>query len=87
MRPTSLKDIPQDDFEWILVAELETLRKGERRLERLYSKMGTKPHLREQFLNQLAEIRQRADRLDAVLNPFSTIERMPSHSINYQPAA
>ena len=87
MRSGSSSFVREDDFEGILVAELEALRKGERHLKRLYPRLQTKPQLREQFLNQLAEVKQRADRLNAVLSPLSVCEAMPSHSTNHRPAA
>jgi hypothetical protein len=58
-----------NNFEATVVAEIQILRSGERRLERLYSDLQTKPQLRGRFLRQLAELQMRADRLDAVLNP------------------
>jgi division protein CdvB (Snf7/Vps24/ESCRT-III family) len=60
----------EDDFDAILVAELETLRDGERRLQRLFSRLRKQPQLRDRFLMELATIQQRAERLDAVLNPL-----------------
>ncbi len=60
----------QDDFDAVLVAELEALRSGEQRLRRLYPQLQGCPQLRESFLRDLAAIQQRADRLDAVLNPL-----------------
>jgi hypothetical protein len=64
-----------NNFEAAVVAEIQVLRSGERRLERLYSDLQTKPQLRDHFLRELAELQLRADRLDAVLSPvgaFST---------------
>ena len=60
----------EDDFDAILVAELETLRDGERRLQRLFSRLRSQPQLRDRFLLELAAIQQRTERLDAVLNPL-----------------
>ena len=60
----------EDDFDAILVAELETLRDGERHLQRLFSRLGSQPQLRDRFLMELATVQQRAERLDAVLNPL-----------------
>ena len=60
----------EDDFDAILVAELKTLRDGERRLQRLFSRLRKQPQLRDRFLMELAAIQQRAERLDAVLNPL-----------------
>jgi hypothetical protein len=60
----------EDDFDAVLVAELETLRDGERRLQRLFSRLRSQPQLRDRFLMELAAIQQRTERLDAVLNPL-----------------
>jgi len=61
----------EDDFDAILVAELKTLRDGERHLQRLFSRLRSQPQLRDRFLMELAAIQQRAERLDAVLNPLT----------------
>ena len=66
--------IRQDDFDAILVSELETLRESEKRLERLYSRLGKKPESRLVFLSELAKVQQRAERLHAVLNPCEAFE-------------
>jgi len=58
-----------NNFDAVVVAEIQILRSGERRLERLYSDLQTKPQLRDHFLRELAELQLRADRLDAVLSP------------------
>jgi|HubBroStandDraft_6_1064221.scaffolds.fasta_scaffold213359_2 hypothetical protein len=58
-----------NNFDAVVVAEIQILRSGERRLERLYSDLQTKPHLRDNFLRELTELQLRADRLDAVLSP------------------
>jgi len=60
----------EDDFDAVLVAELESLREGEKRLQRMFPKLRTHPHLRDRFLLELATINERAERLDAVLNPI-----------------
>jgi len=59
----------KNNFDAIVVAEIQMLRSGERRLERLYSDLKAKPQLRPHFLRELAELQLRADRLDAVLSP------------------
>jgi hypothetical protein len=69
----------EPDFEAIVVAELQILRSGERRLQRLYSDLQTKPQLRGHFLRELAELQMRADRLDAVLNPVGARNSSPAH--------
>lgn len=61
--------IRPDDFDAILVSELETVRESEKRLKRLYSRLRKKPELRQVFLCELAKVQQRAERLHAVLNP------------------
>jgi len=58
-----------NNFDAVVVAEIQMLRSGERRLERLYSDLQTKPQLRDRFLRELAALQLRADRLDAVLSP------------------
>ena len=64
----------QADFDAILVSELELLREGEERLKRLYPQLPKKPHLRDFFLSELSAVKQRADRLHAILNPFEAFE-------------
>jgi hypothetical protein len=61
----------RNNFDAVVVAEIQVLRSGERRLERLYSDLQTKPQLRDRFLRELAALQLRADRLDAVLAPVS----------------
>ena len=79
----------QDDFDAILVAELETLREGETRLKRLYPRLRQRPQLREFFLRELAAVQERAERLHAVLNPCDAFERAPAACSvpNVSPAA
>ncbi len=62
------------DFDTLVVTELQMLRTGERRLQRLYSDLQKKPQLRPHFMRELAELRLRADRLDAVLNPAAAYD-------------
>lgn len=77
-----------DDFDAVLVAELETLRNGERHLQRLYPQLRHRPELRDSFLRMLFEIQQRADRLNAVLNPIDAFESFPAFSASVtNPAA
>jgi len=59
----------QDDFENALLTELQELRRTEKALEKMYPRLKSKPQLRARFLNLLADMQQRAYRLDAVLNP------------------
>jgi ferritin-like metal-binding protein YciE len=63
----------QDEFESVLVAELEELRRSEKALQKMYPRLKAKPQLRVRFLEQLAEMQQRAHRLDAVLNPIGAL--------------
>ena len=72
-----------DDFETAVVAELEQLRTTEKLLQRMYPHLEAMPQLRDQFMQQLAEMQLRAERLDAVLNPIGTL-RAP---VPYAPAA
>lgn len=58
-----------DDFDAILAEELAYLRAGERRLQQMYRKLQSTPKLIDRFKSDLAEMRQRVDRLHAVLNP------------------
>jgi ferritin-like metal-binding protein YciE len=55
------------------MAELEELRKSQKALQKMYPRLKTKPQLRVRFLEQLAEMQQRAYRLDAVLNPIGVL--------------
>ena len=71
---TNITAIAQADFDTILVSELEMLREGEERLKRLYPQLPKKPHLRDFFLSELSAVKQRTDRLHAVLNPYEAFE-------------
>jgi ferritin-like metal-binding protein YciE len=64
----------QDEFENVLMEELEELRKSEKALQRLYPRLKTRPQLRARFLLQLADMQQRAHRLDGVLNPVGALQ-------------
>jgi hypothetical protein len=81
--------IAQADFEAILVSELEMLREGEERLKRLYPQLPKKPHLRDFFLSELSAVKQRTDRLHAVLNPYEAFEPLAAELSNppLRPAA
>jgi hypothetical protein len=68
-----------NNFDAVVVAEIQILRSGERRLERLYSEMESKPQLRDDFLRELAELQMRADRLDAVLSPVGAMNSSPAY--------
>jgi ferritin-like metal-binding protein YciE len=70
-----------DEFESAVVAELRQLRRTEKLLQTMYPRLKTMPQLRERFLMQLSEMQQRAQRLDAVLNPIGAMRfgaRVPS---------
>jgi hypothetical protein len=70
-----------DEFESAVVAELRQLRRSEKLLETMYPRLKAMPQLRERFLMQLSEMQQRAQRLDAVLNPTGALQfsaRVPS---------
>ncbi len=64
----------QDEFEGVVLAELEELRRSENTLQKMYPRLRTKPQLRPRFLALLAETQQRACRLDGVLNPIGTLQ-------------
>jgi ferritin-like metal-binding protein YciE len=78
MKAVSLKR-SQDEFENALVAELEELRRSEKVLQKMYPRLKTKPQLRTVFLKQLADMQDRAYRLDAVLNPVGAMQFVPVH--------
>jgi ferritin-like metal-binding protein YciE len=64
----------QEEFESVLIAELEELRKSEKALQKMYPRLKSKPQLRVHFLQQLADMQLRAQRLDAVLNPIGALQ-------------
>ena len=68
-----------NNFDAAVVAEIQILRSGERRLEQLYSDLESKPQLRSDFLRELAELQMRADRLDAVLSPVGAMNSSPAY--------
>lgn len=68
-----------NNFDAVVVAEIQILRSGERRLEQLYSDLESKPQLRDDFLRELAELQMRADRLDAVLSPVGALNSTPAY--------
>jgi ferritin-like metal-binding protein YciE len=75
----AIKSTPlQDEFENVLIAELEELHKTEKALQRMYPRLKRKPQLRTHFLRQLADMQQRAQRLDAVLNPVGAVPFAPT---------
>jgi ferritin-like metal-binding protein YciE len=74
----------QDEFENVLLAELQELRRTEQTLQRMYPRLKTTPHLRARFLEQLADMQQRTHRLDAVLNPVGALQFTPPASVPAQ---
>jgi len=68
----------QDEFENVLLAELQELRRTEKALQKMYPRLKSKPQLRTRFLQQLADMQQRAYRLDAVLSPVSALQFAPA---------
>ena len=78
----------QDEFENVLLAELQDLRKSEKALQRMYSRLKARPQLRTRFLEQLADMQQRIYRLDAVLNPVGAMQfNMPVHAAAHSSVA
>jgi hypothetical protein len=83
----AVKSTPsQDEFENVLIAELEELRKSEKALQKMYPRLRSKPQLRTHFLRQLADMQHRAHRLDAVLNPIGALQFAPHVSVPAQPS-
>ena len=78
MLPTSSEN---NFFEAIVIGELQLLRSGEQRLERLYSDLEKKPQLRSRFLRELALLQLRAERLDAALGPMASVKQQPAHIV------
>jgi len=70
--------VVRDEFEDVLVAELEELRKSEKALQEMYPRLKSKPQLRVAFLRQLADMQRRTERLDAVLNPTGALQLAPA---------
>lgn len=78
MLPTSSEN---NFFEAVVIGELQLLRSGEQRLERLYSDLEKKPQLRSRFLRELALLQLRAERLDAALGPMASVKQQPAHIV------
>jgi ferritin-like metal-binding protein YciE len=68
-----------DEFETAVVAELRLLRKSEKLLQSMYPRLQSTPQLRARFVEQLAEMQHRAQRLDAVLNPVGAMQYAPQY--------
>lgn len=83
----AVRSIPvQDEFESAVLSELEELRRSEKALQKLYPRLKSRPQLRPQFLQQLADMQQRAYRLDAVLNPIGALQFAPTLHASVQPS-
>jgi hypothetical protein len=67
-----------DSLDTLLLTELEIVRSGKERLERLFPKLRLHPQLQECFMQELAEVRERADRLDAILNRVPVSSQLPA---------
>ena len=76
----------QDEFENVLLTELQELRRTEKALQKMYPRLKSKPQLRTRFLQQLADMQQRAYRLDAVLNPTGALQFGSSVPAAVQPS-
>ena len=80
VRSNSARCIPalpnsvNDEFETAVLAELQHLRKCEKRLQTMYPRLESMPQLRGRFVQQLGEMQLRAQRLDAVLNPVGALQ-------------
>ncbi len=87
IKPAQL-ECASDDFETAVVAELRLLRRSEKLLQIMYPRLKSMPQLRARFVQQLAEMQQRAQRLDAVLNPVGALQfAQPSPSVISTPVA
>jgi hypothetical protein len=75
-----------ESFDRFVLTELEIVRSSEERLERLFSKLRLNPRLQDCFLQELAILRKRTKRLDAILNGFEAIQA-PAISYDELPAA
>ena len=82
----AVQSLMQDEFENVLLTELEELRRTEKSLEEMYPRLKSKPQLRTRFLQQLADMQQRAYRLDAVLNPTGAPQFAQSVPVAVQPS-
>jgi len=70
---TKIESTLQDEFESVLLTELEQLHRSEMALQKMYPRLRRKPQLRPRFLEMLSEMQQRAHRLDGVLNPLGAL--------------
>ena len=73
-----------ESFDGFVLTELEIVRSSEKRLEWLFPKLRSNPQLQDSFLQQLAVVRKRAERLDAILE---SIRSDLSAGVELRPAA
>jgi len=66
-----------DAFDQLVLAELEMLKSGEARLQRLFARLEVRPQLRRVFFEELAAVKDRADRLDGILNWPNALQAVP----------
>jgi len=62
-----------ESFDGFVLTELEIVRSSEERLKWLFRKLRFNPQLHDSFLQELAVVRKRAERLDAILTRFEEI--------------
>ena len=75
-----------ESFDRFVLGELEIVRGCEERLERLFPKLRLNPKLRDCFLQELAAVRKRAERLNAILSGFEAVQA-PVINCGHLPAA
>jgi ferritin-like metal-binding protein YciE len=78
-------DTAHEDFETAVVAELRHLRRCEKQLQSMYPRLKSTPQLRTRFLPLLAEMQNRAQRLDAVLSPIDAMQFAPQFASAVSP--
>ena len=61
-----------DASDQLVLTELEILRSGEERLQRLFPSLEIHPQFQKLFLQELAEVRERADQMTAKDRAWST---------------
>jgi len=73
-----------ESFDGFVLTKLEIVRSSEKQLEWLFPKLQSNPQLQDSFLQQLAVVRKRAERLDAILE---SIRSDLSAGVELRPAA
>ena len=63
-----------ESFDTLVLRELDVVRSSEEHLERLFTKLRLNPQLQDCFLQELAAVRKRAERLDAILNGLEAMQ-------------